>query len=383
MSHLRGVEGRRYKHRPRIARAAARAAGLLASLALSASALASSASAATWSVAHPPFTTPWGVNVPFAPLYGIGAISSGDVWAVGEVSGTPLTENWNGRKWSSVALPNGPCSVFENSCVLTGVSGDSASDVIAVGHAILASNSGWVATGIAFHWNGSAWAPVPVPSGASSYSEFEHVKVFSPTDAWAVGNGSSGSANGVSTLHWNGSGWTQVPTGFATANTVTVGAISGSSPTDVWVVGQTVTPGYHHRQFTSFALHYDGTGWTQVAVPNNSGLFDVYALSRTNAWAVAGDGSVLRWDGSAWTVLTQVYGGKVVAALSPTDVWVAGVVSIGHYGGSGWTTTPVPSGFDAPSGGGVGVAPGHIWFAGTAYQSNGDEVPAVLSTSNG
>lgn len=103
-----------------------------------------------------------------------------------------------------------------------------------------------------------------------------------------------------------------------------------------------MTPGYHHRQFTSFALHYDGTGWTQVAVPNNSGLFDVYALSRNNAWAVAGDGSVLRWDGSAWTVLTQVYGGKVVAALSPTDVWVAGVVSIGHYGGSGWTTDPGP-----------------------------------------
>jgi hypothetical protein len=139
------------------------------------------------------------------------------------VSGTPLTENWNGRKWSSVALPNGPCSVFENSCVLTGVSGDSASDVIAVGHAILASNSGWVATAIAFHWNGSAWAPVPVPSGASSYSEFEQVKVSSPTDAWAVGNGSSGSANGVSALHWNGSGWTQVATGFATANNVTVG----------------------------------------------------------------------------------------------------------------------------------------------------------------
>ena len=117
-------------------------------------------------------------------------------------------------------------------------------------------------------------------------------------------------------------------------------------------------------------------------MPDQSGLLDVDALSPTDAWAVAADGSVLNWNGSAWTVQTQESGAQQVAVLSPSDVWVGGIVSVGHYNGSAWSTTPTPSGINELYGAAV-LSPGRAWFAGISYKSNGDEVPAVLSTSNG
>ncbi|MGO9752083.1 MAG: hypothetical protein ACLP8S_04135 [Solirubrobacteraceae bacterium] len=380
IQHRDGPVGeRRHARRKRaVATSAVCAASLLAA------AFASSASAAAnWSVADPPFTTPLGVNVPFAPLYGISAISASDVWAVGEVSSAPLTENWSGRNWSSVALPAGPCSAFESDCVLIGVSGDSPRDVIAVGDGIINSESaaGWVATPLAFHYNGQAWAAMTLPSGLP-YNALERVAVFSPSDAWAVGIGSSGNATTALALLWNGSTWTVAPTPISTTNDLTINAISGSSASDIWVVGETVTPGYHNRQFTSVIMHYNGSSWTQASVPDQSGLLDVDALSPTDAWAIAADGSVLNWNGSTWTVQTQESGAQQVAVLSPTDVWVGGIVSLGHYNGSAWSTTTAPSGINELYGS-AALPPGRAWFAGISYESNGEELPAVLSTSNG
>src|SRR5580698_7344815 len=90
------------------------------------------ANAATaWSVAHPPYTAT--DNVPYVPLNAITAISASNVWSVGQDSGIPQIDHWNGGSWSQSSLPSGPCSVFEADCALTGVSADSASDVITVG----------------------------------------------------------------------------------------------------------------------------------------------------------------------------------------------------------------------------------------------------------
>jgi hypothetical protein len=337
--------------------------------------LAASASAATWSVAYPPFTPI--DNVPYAPLSSIAAISATDVWSVGQNSGDPLIENWNGTKWSNVALPNGECDVFENSCVLTGVSGDSASDVIAVGHGTINSNSsaGWLSVPLAFHWNGSGWTQMTLPSSMNAY-DIQHIQVFSPTNVWALG--------GTNAWHFDGGTWTEAapvlapPTGFGLSST----ALSGSSPSDIWAVGVAQTSGYHNRRFASVIAHYNGSTWSTSSVPDQSGLVDVKAISPTDAWAVAGDGNTLNWNGSTWSVVAQVPYGKVIAALSPTDVYVAGVVSIAHFNGSTWTTQPMPSAVLALYGG-AAFAPGHVWFAGISALNNGDEVPLVVSTTNG
>jgi len=386
LSHRRQglVEGRPCRRRSRgVLIAAVCGAGLLAPVSLSASAIASpprgASSSTKWSIADPPYST--SSTVPFAPLNAISAISPSDVWAVGQANGSLLTENWNGAKWSSVALPKGPCSTFEADCVLTGISGDATNDVIATGNGEIAESSGWVVIPLAFHWNGSAWAAMNVPSGVPD-GAMEHVQAFSPTDAWAVGVAFSGSTETVSAVHWNGTIWTEVPTSFSTTKALTINAISGSSASDIWVVGETETGGYHDRKFTSVILHYDGFTWSNATVPDHSGLLDVDALSPTDAWAVAADGSILNWNGSTWTVKTQVPYASIVEALSPTDVWVGGIVSLAHYDGSSWSTTATPSGIDEFNGG-AALTPGSIWFAGIAYKSNGDEVPAVLSTTDG
>jgi len=358
---------------------AQRAAVLAAAAALAA--IPGMANAATtWSVAHPPYTAV--DNVPYAPLNAITAISPSNVWAVGQDSGTPQINHWNGKSWSQSALPSGPCSVFEADCAFTGVSGDSASDVIAIGQGTIPTSSGWVTEELAYHWNGTAWSQLTVPSSVT-YGEMVHIQAFSPTDAWVVGTGSGGSANVATALQWNGGTWTQAATPVSTANNLSINAISGSSASDIWVVGQTVTPGYHNRQFTSVIMHYNGSAWSQVTSPDNSGLMDVDAVSPTDAWAIAADGAVLNWNGSAWTVATTLaQGNTVIAAFSPSDVWVAGVVSVTHYNGSTWTSTPVPAGVNALTGHAV-VSPGDVWFGGYYYPSSAVTAPAVLSTTSG
>src|ERR1022692_828390 len=174
-----------------------------------------------------------------------------------------------------------------------------------------------------------------------------------------------------------------VATPVSTVNDLSINAIAGSSASDIWAVGQTVTAGYHNRQFTSVVMHYNGSAWTQVAVPDNSGLLDVAALSPTGAWALAADGSVLNWNGSAWSVQATLAGGNtVLAALSPTDVWVGGVVSLTHYNVSTWSPAPIPSGISTLTGA-ASLTAGHVWFTGDYVTSAGVTEPAVLSTGSG
>ena len=355
-----------------------------AAAALALSAVPSMASAATtWSVAHPPYTAT--DNVPYAPLNAISAISATNVWAVGQSSGTPLIDHYNGSSWSQSALPSGPCSVFEADCNITGVSGDSASDVIAIGNGTIPTSSGWQVETLAYRWNGTAWQALTVPSHIPD-TAMEHIQAFSPTDSWAVGTAPNASDTGsvVAAVNWNGTTWTQVATPFSTTVNLTVNAISGDSASDIWVVGETATRGYTGGQRTSVILHYNGSAWTQVTAPDQSGLLDVDAVSPTDAWAIAADGSVLNWNGSAWAVATQLGESNTasIAALSPTDVWVAGVVSLTHYNGTSWTSSAIPSGVNSLTGHAV-LSGGHVWFGGYYYPSNAVTAPAVLSTSSG
>ena len=268
--------------------------------------------------------------------------------------------------------------------MLTGISGDSASDVIAVGNGVINSGTGWVAEALAFRWNGTAWAQLTVPSSVPE-DALEHVQAFSPNDAWAVGTGTSATSGAAVAIaeNWDGSTWTSVATPVSTANDLSINAISGTSASNIWVVGQTVTPGYHNRQFTSVLMHYDGSSWTQMTAPDNSGLLDVDAVSSSDAWAIAADGSVLNWNGKAWSAVTQLAQGNTsIAALSPTDVWVAGVVSLTHFNGTSSASTPIPAGVNALTGHAV-LPAGRIWFSGYYYPSNAVTAPAVLSTSSG
>jgi hypothetical protein len=363
--------------------AARRAAVGVAAIALLAIPATANAASTTWTVSHPPYTPV--DNVPYAPLNAVSAISASNVWAVGQSSGTLLLDHYNGSSWSQSTLPSGPCSVFEADCNLTGVSGASASNVIAIGDGTIPTSSGWQLETLAYHYNGSAWSQLTVPASIP-YSAFEHIQTFSATDAWAVGTAPDATDTGsvVAAVNWNGSTWTQVATPLDTTANLTVNAISGDSASDIWVVGETATRGYTGGTRTSVLLHYNGSTWSQVTVPDSSGLLDVDAVSTTDAWAIAADGSVLNWNGSAWSVVTtlELSNDAAIAALSPTDVWVAQLGGLSHYNGTAWTTTSLPSGVNVLTTHAV-VSPGHVWFAGYYYPSNAVTAPAVLSTTSG
>ena len=89
------------------------------------------------------------------------AVSGADVWAVGYTgSGSgaqqTLTEHWNGSKWSIVDSPNANSQVNH----LYGVAAVSTNDVWAVGSIRAGSSSQTLVQ----HWDGASWQTVPSPN---------------------------------------------------------------------------------------------------------------------------------------------------------------------------------------------------------------------------
>ena len=352
-----------------------------AALTLACAAWTGTAQAAAMTVAHPPF--PVLSNVPFAPLAGISATSATNAWAVGRDDGSVLTEHWNGTSWTQVGIPAGPCDVFESSCQFTSVGTDAAGDAIAVGNAVLNDN-GWVPAALAYRWTGGAWQAMAVPA-TLNYMSLAHVKVFSATNALAVGATSNGTTNVAVVTHWDGTAWTQAATPFAFTLGLTMNAISATSPSDVWIGGKEQSSGYHNRIVHSVLEHFDGSAWSNITLPDDSGVLDVAAASPTSVWVLTSDGSVLNWNGSTWTVSAAFNGGKALAAVSATDVWVGGIfvnstLAVAHHNGSTWTTATAPAGIDSVASG-AATASGSVWFAGLQWPPNGDTVPAVLATT--
>jgi hypothetical protein len=219
----------------------------------------------------------------FASLYGVAAISSSDVWAVGyRAPGgiQPLIEHYDGVSWRvvSAARPVGGGDSY-----LTGVSGSGPSDVWAVG---VGDHSNLIE-----HWDGTSWSTVatPQPVGRSS---LEAVKAISRTEAWAVGS-KRASSGGTATfiLHWNGSTWSEVaspnPSAGADATNV-LRSVAAVSAGNVWAVGMYHNDQTNFHQRRTLTLHWNGISWSIVpsATPGRSGeLNGAVALSKGQVFA--------------------------------------------------------------------------------------------------
>jgi hypothetical protein len=99
-------------------------------------------------------------------LYGVTAIASNDVWAVGRVGDhdwgildQTITEHWDGSRWTLVSSPN-PGDAREND-ILWGVAAVTDKDVWAVGSY---GNADPYLYPLAEHWDGQAWSQVSAPS---------------------------------------------------------------------------------------------------------------------------------------------------------------------------------------------------------------------------
>ena len=332
--------------------------GTIAGIAIGLLSVAATATAATtsWTVVSAPTSAPNNAMIEGASLR-----TDSDIWAVGAQfapsgSATPpaVALHYNGSSWSAVPTPTVPNATSDG---LAAVNASSATDAWAVGIFQQPFSGYHGGNSLYEHWNGSAWSLVSGPNAGSLVG----VADLSPTNAVAV----SATGNAV---QWNGTAWTTMniphPNPADTIGDKFV-SLSADSPTDIWAVGtfQSTTSS------NLFALHYDGTSWTDVNLPLPSiggvllGISSVSAVSPTNVWVDgAGNGGsyVEHWDGSTWSEIT-LPGGLLypnlttISARSASDVWAIGSAAANangypstliflHWNGSSWSTAASPTG---------------------------------------
>jgi hypothetical protein len=311
-------------------------------------------------------------------LLGIDAVSENDVWAVGwshdpdgpAFAERTLIEHFDGNAWKIVTSPNPPNDTWTQ---LHAVSAVSANDVWAVG----SSHDGTAPSRTLIeHWDGTEWRIVPSPSPDDQLNALLGVAAVSANDVWAVGYRSgTATQNPIDTLilHWDGIEWTQVASPNLGAGANQLFGITAISADDIWAVG--------FAGGAPLAMHWNGSAWTIVPVPGNSGLSTQYmtavsAAASDDVWAVGqgrgffsnrASAHIWHWDGARWTQKVcrapsssnppERYEGEGgpdayltgVSATASNDVWAVGASGSGpmilHWDGAAWTTVTHPRAF--------------------------------------
>jgi hypothetical protein len=231
---------------------------------------------------------------------------------------------------------------------LSGAAAIAGNDIWAVGGG---TDSSGVGTTLAEHFNGTSWSVVSTPS--ISGADFSSVAAAASNDVWAVGS----QPNSQPLIErWDGTNWSVVssPSPGVEADLTGVTAVSSN---DVWAVGS--------NSGNALVEHWDGKSWSIVSSPAFSGVGGLNAISAdasNDVWAVGCCGpvgtppAILHWNGTSWTLVAnrpdlQAEG---VTALSPTDVWGAGltfttgshqktIASVEHWDGTSWSIVPSPN----------------------------------------
>ena len=151
---------------------------------------------------------------------------------------------------------------------------------------------------LVLHWNGSAWSVSSTSTVGSTANELYGVAALSASDAWAVGDYSSGVSQTL-TVRYEPCPATNTPTPGTPSPTGTTTA------TPTTIITPTPVPTECLPQ------------WAVVDSPN-AGTLDnelraVSAISSTDIWAVGYAGNAQEgyqtltehWDGSAWSIVPE------------------------------------------------------------------------------
>jgi hypothetical protein len=232
-------------------------------------------------------------------LEAISGTGPDDLWAAGwddnEESGTIelLFEHWNGTTWEAVTSPT-PDGSFQFAFGITAISSD---DVWAVG-----LNDDDPSGTLAAHWNGTAWSVKSTPgiyAGRESQNELTGVSATGPDDIWASGFVDSVNDQNLRdpyVLHFDGKGWslTKVPNPNASEEGSLLNSIQALTPTDAWAVGQTQK---NNGSILSLTEQYNGSSWSVRRSPDpgmigkliDNSLDSVGSAGGTNLFAVGAE----------------------------------------------------------------------------------------------
>jgi hypothetical protein len=123
-------------------------------------------------------------------LYGVAAVSSNEVWAVGQYSSDlgatyqTLVMKWNGTSWSQVPSPSGSPAGYS---ILYGVTVGTDGELWAVGKYHVQNNPTWPAHTLVLRWVDGAWHEASSPDGSRYNTELYGVTTTLSGDIWSVG----------------------------------------------------------------------------------------------------------------------------------------------------------------------------------------------------
>ena len=211
------------------------------------------------------------LDTPAAQLYGICALDSTHVWAVG---GSAI-KFFDGATWHDQTPPG--AGVVLSVCALD------ATHVWAVGDGEKV-----------YFYGGASWTPATLGTGAKAlYSVF----ALDYTHVWAAGQDGT-------IFAWDGHAWTDQSVG----GTFKFRSVYGLDYNCVWAVGE-----------GGLVRYWNGMAWTNAAVPGVTAVFSgVFALDVNHVYLSANGGHGFLWDGAAWQMM-QISADAVYDSVAATD----------------------------------------------------------------
>jgi hypothetical protein len=320
--------------------------------------VAETSNGASWSVDTTP--NPEGVSVNI-DLSGVACSSTKACTAVGsyfvtdQAVGEAFTEAWNGTKWSVQTVPVPSGSLISS---FSGVACTSAKACTAVG---VYDNSSGVALPLTEAWNGTKWSVQtnPAPSGAQA-STLKGVACTSANACTAVGYwiGSPYSQNALAEV-WNGTSWsietTPTPSGALATGLYGVTCTSAGGCT---AVGSYLDSS---GDVDTLAVSWNGSSSSVQTSPNPSGSqgSELNSVSCTSAGTCtaagdyvdsSGDQDTLAeaWSGTGWSIeTTPDPTGKGTNILSGVSCASAHACSaVGYYTDSAGNNVPLAEGWN-------------------------------------
>ena len=230
-------------------------------------------------------------------------------------------------------------------------------------------------------WDGTAWNAEEAPSPGSQTNELIAVDAAGPNDVWAVGRTASGFGDRPLALHYDGTEWLEVALPEDVTGVLT--GVAAISPSDVWAVGFSGDPEASLER--ALILHWDGLLWAVVdggrAVGRGtSALRDVEAIAPDDVWAVGylhNRPLIVRWDGQTWARSESEVSGVAneIEPLTPAEGWVVGA-PIQRFDGVTWSEIPVRKDGELLSA--APVSPSDVWAVGVRPIEEGETRSIVM-----
>ena len=267
----------------------------------------------------------WSLNAYTAPdnLNDVFCNNANDCWAVGNDSGGEVILRWDGASWTRVAPSGGIPNTNLNSISCSGVGSCWAVGDASGGEVIL-------------ELSGGVWSRI-APAGGIPNEDINGVYCFSTGECWAMGD------NGL-IIRRSGGAWGNI----ASPVTSNLNGVYCTATNNCWAVGNTYNPPGPPPVQEVILRMTVVPNWTllgaSASVPNEN-LNDVYCVDANNCWATGNNGTIIRWNGAAWSSQTSNTTEDLngVHCLSTTDCWAVGDNGVVlHWDGVSWSSNIAP-----------------------------------------